>query len=119
MSSNNIDYFNDNFETIDTLGEPDDIIIFDSIEYEMLNLNDVEVILDSVHIKYNPHTMTHQELKDYHIKLALNKKKYIKKYQQTDKGKAKIKIASKKYYDKNRAKILLKKKQNYLEKNKK
>jgi len=53
--------------------------------------------------------MDFDELKEYTTKMMLNKKKYIRKYQKSDKGKAKIKVASKKFYDKNREKILEKK----------
>ena len=60
--------------------------------------------------------MSFEELRDYTLKLQSNKKKYIRKYQLSDKGKAKIKIASKKFYDKNRAIILEKKRLAYLKK---
>tara|TARA_R110001599_G_scaffold300644_6_gene505895 strand:- start:255 stop:590 length:336 start_codon:yes stop_codon:yes gene_type:complete len=60
--------------------------------------------------------MDFDELKEYTTKLMLNKKKYIRKYQKSDKGKAKIKVASKKFYDKNREKILEKKRIAYLKK---
>jgi len=123
MSSNNIDYFDDNFQSID-LGENynlesivnDETISFSQVD-EILNLNDVEII-PIPRVKYNPYTMSHQELKEYHIQLALNKKKYIRKYQKTDKGKSKIKVASKKYYDKNRKNILEKKRLAYAQKKK-
>ena len=81
MSSNNIDYFDDNFQSID-LGEnynlesivnDDETISFSQVD-EILNLNDVEII-PIPRVKYNPYTMSHQELKEYHIQLALNKKK--------------------------------------------
>ena len=118
MSSNDIDYFDeDNFQTLgnnynlESIVNDEEDIIF-SQDDEIINLNDVEVIFTPP-VRYNPHTMSHQELKNYHIKLALNKKKYIRKYQQTEKGKSKIKVASKKYYEKNRLKILLKKKESY------
>jgi hypothetical protein len=60
--------------------------------------------------------MSFQELKEYTLNLQSNKKKYIRKYQLSDKGKAKIKVASKKFYDKNRAIILEKKRLAYLKK---
>jgi len=60
--------------------------------------------------------MDFDELKEYTTKLMENKKKYIRKYQKSDKGKAKIKIASKKFYDKNRQIILEKKRIAYLKK---
>jgi uncharacterized membrane protein len=44
--------------------------------------------------------MTFEELKTYTKKLKENKKKYIRKYQKTDKGKATTRIASQKYYKK-------------------
>ena len=140
MSSNSINYFDEpNFSgsvEINTgLGTSyniesitNDTDVFDdvnTIEFmdmgdAMIQLNDTDEVIDLPgevieipKMKYNPNTMTHQELRDYHIKLAKNKKKYIKKYQQTDKGKAKIKIASKKYYDKNRESILAKKREAY------
>jgi hypothetical protein len=51
------------------------------------------------------------------IKEKKEKKKcYIKKYQQTDKGRVKCIQASKKYYDANREKILEKKREYYLKK---
>ena len=46
----------------------------------------------------------------------LKKKSYIKKYQQTDKGRLKCIQATKKYYDANREKILEKKREYYLKK---
>jgi len=60
--------------------------------------------------------MDFDELKEYTTRMMENKKKYIRKYQKSDKGKAKIKIASKKFYDKNREKILEKKRIAYLKK---
>ena len=60
--------------------------------------------------------MSFEELKEYTLNLQSNKKTYIRKYQLSDKGKAKIKVASKKFYDKNRAIILEKKRLAYLKK---
>ena len=60
--------------------------------------------------------MNFQQLKDYTSRMRSNKKRYIRKYQLSDKGKAKIKVASKKFYDKNRTKILEKKRLAYLAK---
>lgn len=134
MSSNSINYFDEpNFAgnveintdlgtsyNIESITNDTDTIEFMDMGDAMIQLNDTDEVIDLPgevinipKMKYNPHTMTHQELRDYHIKLAQNKKKYIKKYQQTEKGKAKIKIASKKYYDKNRESILAKKREAY------
>ena len=62
--------------------------------------------------------MTFEELKAYTKKQKENKKKYIRKYQKTDKGKATTRIASQKYYKKKRQEILEKKKIYYLKKKK-
>jgi len=61
-------------------------------------------------------TMTFDELKAYTKKIQDNKRKYIRKYQKTDRGKATTRIASQKYYNKKRQEILEKKKIYYLKK---
>jgi TusA-related sulfurtransferase len=67
-------------------------------------------------IKKRLEDMEKNELLEILKKDKENKKKYIKKYQQTEKGKNKTREASKKYYDANRALILEKKRQYYLRK---
>ena len=62
--------------------------------------------------------MTFEELKAYTKKIKENKKKYIRKYQKTDRGKATTRIASQKYYKKKREEILQKKREYYLRKKK-
>jgi DNA repair photolyase len=79
--------------------EPDMIFEMEEIETKKKKLEDMEK----------------DELLDIIKKDKENKKRYIKKYQQTEKGKKKTREASKKYYDANRAKILEKKRQAYLE----
>ena len=79
--------------------EPDMIFEMEEIEIKKKKLEDMEK----------------DELLDIIKKDKENKKRYIKKYQQTEKGKKKTREASKKYYDANRAKILEKKRQAYLE----
>jgi len=61
-------------------------------------------------------TMNFEELKAYTKKIQDNKRKYIRKYQKTDRGKATTRIASQKYYKKKRQEILEKKKIYYLKK---
>lgn len=82
-------------------------------------LNDGEIVeIPPTRMRHNIDDMSFEELKKYSKKLLENKKKYIRKYQKTDKGKQKIREASKRYYEKNRQKILDKKKQYYLDKKK-
>jgi len=82
-------------------------------------LNDGEIVeIPPTRMRHNIDDMNFEELKTYSRKLLENKKKYIRKYQKTDKGKQKIREASKRYYEKNRQKILDKKKQYYLDKKK-
>tara|TARA_R110000824_G_scaffold65532_2_gene170574 strand:- start:6736 stop:6996 length:261 start_codon:yes stop_codon:yes gene_type:complete len=63
--------------------------------------------------------MTFDELKTYTKTIQDNKKKYIRKYQKTDKGKATTRVASQKYYIKKREEILAKKREYYLMKKQK
>tara|TARA_R110000764_G_scaffold120001_1_gene207847 strand:- start:415 stop:699 length:285 start_codon:yes stop_codon:yes gene_type:complete len=63
--------------------------------------------------------MSFSELKTYTKNLNDKKKKYIRKYQKTDKGKATTRVASQKYYKKKREEILAKKREYYLAKKKK
>ena len=67
-------------------------------------------------VKKSLEEMNKDELLEIIKKDKENKKRYIRKYQQTDKGKMKTREASKKYYDANRAKILEKKRLAYLKK---
>ena len=57
--------------------------------------------------------MSFDELKAYTKKIQENKKKYIRKYQKTERGKETTRIASQKYYNKKREEILKKKKEYY------
>ena len=108
MSSNDIDY-DDNFgEQI--INDSDS----DNSEEDPCGL--YEETLGKTISKKKVMDMDFDELKDYTNRMLTNKKKYIRKYQKSDKGKAKIKIASKKFYDKNRAIILEKKRIAYLKK---
>lgn len=94
MSSNDIDYYDDGFKTIDGVELTDD---------------DEEIV-----IKKDLKDMDKSELLEIITKDKENKKRYIKKYQQTEKGRTKTRQASKKYYDANRAKILERKRLSYL-----
>jgi hypothetical protein len=49
--------------------------------------------------------MNFDELKAYTIRIKENKKKYIRKYQKTERGKTTTRVASQKYYGKNREEI--------------
>lgn len=60
--------------------------------------------------------LTKEDLINMINEKKLKKKSYIKKYQQTDKGRLKCIQATKKYYDANREKILKKKREYYLKK---
>lgn len=97
MSSNDIDYFDDGFKTIDGI-----------------ELTDDESINEEIGIKKDLKDMDKYELLEIITKDKENKKRYIKKYQQTEKGRTKTRQASKKYYDANRAKILERKRLSYL-----
>ena len=79
-----------------------------SDEEEIFQMEDV--------VKKSLEEMNKDELLEIIKKDKENKKRYIRKYQQTDKGKMKTREASKKYYDANRAKILEKKRLAYLKK---
>jgi len=79
-----------------------------SDEEEIFQMEDV--------VKKSQKEMNKDELLEIIKKDKENKKRYIRKYQQTDKGKMKTREASKKYYDANRAKILEKKRLAYLKK---
>ena len=57
--------------------------------------------------------MTFEELKAYTIRIKENKKKYIRKYQKTERGKTTTRVASQKYYVKKREEILAKKREFY------
>ncbi len=60
--------------------------------------------------------LSKEELINMINKKKEKKKYYIKKYQQTEKGRLKCIQATKKYYDANREKILEKKREYYLKK---
>mgnify|MGYP001111716746 CR=1 FL=1 len=109
MSSNDIDYYDDGFKTIDGVEVSDDeSITFDDGETLMFKMNDIE------QPKKDLNDMDKYELLEIIKKDKENKKRYIKKYQQTEKGRNKTREASKKYYDANRAKILERKRLSYL-----
>ncbi len=100
------------------ISDSDDLVLNEEV-------NDVDITNEIINIpqnnqkkrmKHNVDEMSFEELKEYSKKLLENKKRYIKKYQQTSKGKEKIKKASAKYYAKNREKILEKKREYYLKK---
>tara|TARA_R110000824_G_scaffold42101_1_gene124415 strand:+ start:100 stop:366 length:267 start_codon:yes stop_codon:yes gene_type:complete len=77
---------------------------------ENLNLND-EILNDDV--KKTLEEMSFDELLNYTKHMKNKKRQYIRKYQQSDKGKEKVKEASKRHYNKNREKILEKKRLQY------
>ena len=111
-----VDENGDNVVVEDTNGNM--IVVNDLGE---LNNNGNIILNDGIsptRMRHNIDDMNFEELKTYSRKLLENKKKYIRKYQKTDKGKQKIREASKRYYEKNRQKILDKKKQYYLDKKK-
>jgi len=85
-------------------------ITFDDGETLMFKMNDIEPPKKSLE------EMDKDELLEIIKKDKENKRKYIRKYQRTDKGKLKTREASKKYYDSNRAKILEKKRLAYIAK---
>tara|TARA_R110002012_G_scaffold316436_1_gene531392 strand:- start:14591 stop:14914 length:324 start_codon:yes stop_codon:yes gene_type:complete len=101
MSSNDITYTDDESDA--------ESIIFETEEETMFKMNDIVV-------KKNLEDLDKYELLEIIKKDKANKRKYIRKYQQTDKGKVKTREASKKYYDANRAKILEKKRLAYIKK---
>lgn len=102
MSSNDIVYTDD--ESVD----------FSDTDM-MFKMNDInpEEVNEEIPIKKELNDMDRDELLEIIIKDKENKKRYIKKYQKTEKGKTKTRQASKKYYDANRAKILEKKRLAY------
>jgi len=102
MSSNDIVY------TDDELSDAESIEFDDGTEL-MFKMNDIESTKPL-------EEMDADELLAIIKKDKENKKKYIRKYQQTEKGKIKTREASKKYYDANRQKILHKKKLAYIKK---
>ena len=103
MSSNDIVYTDDESDA--------ESITFDDGETLMFKMNDIEP-------KKDLEEMSKEELLTIIKKDKENKRKYIRKYQKTEKGKIKTREASKKYYDANRAKILEKKRLAYLAKKK-
>ena len=102
MSSNDMIYTDDESDA--------DSITFDDGETLMFKMNDIEPPKKSLE------EMDKDELLEIIKKDKENKRKYIRKYQRTDKGKLKTREASKKYYDSNRAKILEKKRLAYIAK---
>jgi hypothetical protein len=103
MSSNDMIYTDDESDA--------DSITFDDGEELMFKMNDIEPPS-----KKSLEEMDKEELLLIIKKDKENKRKYIRKYQKTDKGKMKTREASKKYYDSNRAKILEKKRLTYIAK---
>jgi len=98
------------------VSDSDDLILSDGdVDYDITN-DIIPIVSNKKRMKHNVDEMTFEELKEYSKKILANKKRYIRKYQQTAKGKEKIKKASAKYYTKNREKILQKKKEYYLKK---
>tara|TARA_Y100001972_G_C7492210_1_gene249575 strand:+ start:29 stop:373 length:345 start_codon:yes stop_codon:yes gene_type:complete len=102
MSSNDIVYTDDESDA--------ESIIFETEEETMFKMNDINPVKKSLD------EMEKEELLEIIKKDKANKKRYIRKYQQTEKGKVKTREASKKYYDANRAKILEKKRIAYQKK---
>lgn len=102
MSSNHIVYTDDESDV--------ESIVFETEEETLFKMNDME------NYKKSLEEMNKDELLAIIKKDKENKKKYIRKYQKSDKGKIKTRQASKKYYDANRAKILEKKRLAYIKK---
>lgn len=106
----------------ESISESEEETIFEMEEEEVVdesitNDNDLEAEWDNFKKDYK--NMSKEELLD-HIKCEkLKKRKYIQKYQRTEKGRVKTREASKKYYDANRAKILEKKRLAYIAKKEK
>mgnify|MGYP003646924097 CR=1 FL=1 len=98
---------------LDELSDSDNLTINeDNMEYD-INVESIALVKPK-RMKHNVEEMTYEELKEYSKRILANKKRYIKKYQQTANGKEKIKKASAKYYSKNRDLILQKKRDYYL-----
>ena len=77
-----------------------------------MSSNDIDYF-DENNLKMKLENMDKQQLID-HILLCEAKKRFaIKKYHKTDKGREKTRIASKKYYEKNKQEILEKRKSKY------
>ena len=110
------------------MSESEEEIIFESEEETIFKMNDidcggVESIVNDLDDEWNNFkkdykNMSRDELLEHIKNDKLKKRKYIQKYQQTDKGRKKTREASKKYYNANRAKILEKKRLAYLAKKK-
>ena len=104
MSSNDIDYDNE--------------ITFDDGEELMFKMNDVnpdEIMINNEpnyaeEDPFNLQNLSKDELIEKLEKIKTDKRKYIRKYQKTAKGRAKTREASKKYYHQNREKVLARKK---------
>jgi len=110
MSSNSINY-------------DDEPNFFDNAEV-MFQMNDLTGLDPEMEIEqeqkendpFNLHTLSKNELVEKLQTIKLNKRKYIRKYQKTDKGRTKTREASKKYYHQNREAILQRKKFLYQQK---
>jgi len=98
------------------ISDSDNLILSDNDEPVDITNELIQLNQTTKRMSHKVENMSFDELKEYSKKLIANKKRYIKKYQQTVKGKGKIKIASAKYYAKNREEILKKKKEYYLRK---
>jgi hypothetical protein len=116
MSSNSINYNDEEIFQIDdvlfSIGENDFSSLITDNDYNGLIENIPDVAGNVVGIiisKKNVNDMDRDELLDYVKNDKMKKRQYISKYQKTDKGKIKTRQASKKYYDGNRERILLKK----------
>ena len=107
-----------NGDDLGEISDSDDIVLSDDVDDIDISNEVINIPQNNKRMKHNVEEMSFEELKEYSKRLLANKKRYIKKYQQTTKGKAKIKQASAKYYSKNREKILQKKKEYYLKKKK-
>ena len=106
MSSNHIVYTDDESDA--------ESITFDDGEQLLFKMNDIQPTNQQ---KYKDlEDLDKEELLAIIKKDKEMKKKYIRKYQKSEKGKLKTREASKKYYDANRAKILEKKRLAYIKK---
>ena len=105
MSSNDIDYDNE-------------VVVFDDGEQLMFKMNDIEPeeLAEPVQENKTLYDMSKEELIEKLETIKMNKRKYIRKYQQTEKGRTKTREASKKYYHQNREKVLARKKLLYQQK---
>jgi len=110
MSSNSINYddepnFFDNAEVMVQMNDIEGEAIFINKEPDYIQPDE-----------FNLQSLSKNELIEKLETIKINKRKYIRKYQKTNKGRIKTREASKKYYHQNREAILQRKKFLYQQK---